>query len=111
MIVDNLLKLICSVPLWPNKGMAEFDHKLVMHKVYFEKQHLVITWYELVRVFNFRSFTGLRTRWARKTGAASQISSPCRLRNGWQPSTGCNCSHSSVPHHWGQFPLRYHLLL
>lgn len=27
MIVDNLLALICSVPLWPNKGMAVSDKK------------------------------------------------------------------------------------
>lgn len=61
--------------------------------------------------FHFRSFTGLRTRWERTTGGASQISSPCRWRNGWQPFTGCNCFHNSVPHHWGQFPLWYYLLL
>lgn len=58
-------------------------------------------------VFDFRSFTGLRTKWERRTGGDSQISSPCRWRNGWQPSTGCNCSHNRVPHHWGQFYRRF----
>lgn len=62
-------------------------------------------------VFNFRSFTGLRTRWERTTGGASQISSPCHWRNGWQPFMGFNCFHSSVPHQWGQFPLWYNFLL
>lgn len=68
-------------PQWPNGGMAvstvDTDNNPVMHKIYFEGQLSFITWYELFLVFNFRSFMGLRTRWERTTGGASQISSPC----------------------------------
>lgn len=46
--------------------------------------------------FNFRSFTGLRTRWERRTGGASRISSPCRWKNVCRPSTGFNCFHSLI---------------
>lgn len=105
---------ICSpVAKWRTGSVHSWHshNNPVMHMIYFERQPSVITWYELLLVFNFRSFTGLRTRWERTTGGDSQISSPCHWRNGWQPFTGCNCFHSSVPHHWGQFPLWYNLIL
>lgn len=65
----------------PSGGLAaptvDTPNNPVMHKIYFELQASDITWYELVPVFDFRSFTGLRTKWERTTGGDSQISSPC----------------------------------
>lgn len=100
--------LLLSAHQWSNGGIAvstiDANNNPSMQEIYFEcSRHYNL--FELLPVFNFRSFTASRTRWARTTGDASQISSPCHWRNAWQPFTGCNRFHGSMPHHWGQFPL------
>lgn len=89
-MISVTLPVLCA-PLWLNEGMAvtQLTHPV---RFYFKRQLSVITWYELGSVFDFRSFMDLRTKWARTTGGASPISSPCHWRSGWQPFMGCNCS-------------------
>lgn len=64
---DMFYKVSQSAPWWSDER-----HAVNIHRIYFK--HVMTP----LSVFVFRSFMALRTKWVRKTGGASQISSRCR---------------------------------